>query len=73
MSNPQASLTVKASKKINSWNDYQYTFISSQSGEVSPSQFDQGLNSGAELLYMVADEIFKTLNVNGFPTLIKED
>ena len=73
MPNPQASLTVRAIEKPSTWNDYQFIHISSQSGEVTPAQFVGGLNSGAEMLTMAADMVFKNLSENGFPTLIKED
>lgn len=73
MPNPQSSLAVKAIEKSSTWNDFQFIHISSQSGEITPAQFSMGLNSGAQMLTMAADMIFKSLDENGFPTLIKEE
>ena len=73
MTNPQASLTVKVVENKATWNMLEFSHISSQSGVVTPGQFVDGLNSGAELLTVASEVMFKFLNKGGFPKLLKDN
>lgn len=65
--NPQSTLTVRAIEAPGSWNSINYYHISSNSGEITPKQFFQGLMGGSMAFNEAANEIFIRTLMLGFP------
>lgn len=67
--NPQSTLTVQAIEAPGSWNSINYYHISSNTGEITPKQFFQGLAGGSMAISEGSSEIFKSTLLMGFPKL----
>ena len=69
MPDPQIAISVKATEITSGWGDVDYTYYSSNTGEITPKQFFKGLNDSSSVFTSTSDVLYKLLMSLGFPKL----